>query len=283
MQGRWSTWFTAPEGNDSSYAIGEFAQQGSRVTGTFLTSTGDYRFLEGVITGDTLKLSTFDGSHAYLFTALVGDSSINNGVFYAGIKGLEHFTARKDEGAKLPDEKSLTTVKPDSAVLDFRFPDVNGNEVSIRDEQFRNKVVIVQISGSWCPNCMDETAYLSEWYRKNKGRGVEIIALAYERTPDPEKSKRGALSFIKRFDVTYPVLLTGVTPSDPQRTEKTLPQLTPLKGFPTTIFVDKQGRAREVHTGFTGPGTGEHYEAFKQNFNRLVAELLAEKPESPKA
>lgn len=278
VSGRWATYFTEPDGSDSSFAIGEFEQEGSRVTGTFLTSTGDYRFLEGVVKDDTLKLSTFDGSHAYLFTAKVeSDSTLSNGMFYAGISGKEIWTARKDTKAVLPDETTLNTIKPDSSVLDFRFPDVNGNEVSIRDERFRNKVVIVQLSGSWCPNCMDETAFLSDWYKQNKDRGVEIIALAYERTTDTEKSKKGAMSFIKRFDVTYPVLLTGVTPSDTLRTEKTLPQLTGIKGFPTTIFIGKNGKVKEVHTGFTGPGTGAHYETFKQNFNRLVDELLAEK------
>ncbi|WP_295117356.1 TlpA disulfide reductase family protein [uncultured Chitinophaga sp.] len=278
ISGRWPAYFTSPEGRDSSFAIGEFSQQGSRVTGTFLTSTGDYRFLEGVIAGDTLKLSTFDGSHAYLLTAKVeNDSTISNGIFYAGISGREIWTARKDDRAALPDERSLTTVKPDSTRLDFRFPDINGNQVSIRDDRFKGKVVIVQLAGSWCPNCMDETAYLSEWYRKNKDRGVEIVALAYERTTDEERSRRGALSFIKRFNLEYPVLLTGVTPSDKERTEKTLPQLTPVKGFPTTIFLDKTGKVREVHTGFNGPGTGVHYEEFQQNFNRLVDQLLAEK------
>lgn len=278
VTGRWSTWFTSPDGKDSSYAIGEFEQQGSVVTGTFLTSTGDYRFLEGVVSGDTLKLSTFDGSHAYLFTARIeNDSTLSNGVFYAGISGKENWSARKDDKAALPDETTLTTVKAGAAPFDFSFPDINGKQVAFHDEAFRGKVMIIQLSGSWCPNCMDETAYLSEWYKEHKNRNVGIVALAYERTPDFEKSKKGVQSFIKRFDITYPVLLTGVTPNDPQKTEKTLPQLTPIKGFPTTIFVDKKGKVREVHTGFNGPGTGAHYEEFKQNFNRLVDQLEAEK------
>ena len=82
--------------------------------------------------------------------------------------------------------------------------------------------------------------------------------------------------FLKRFDVQYPVLITGVTTSDPQRTEKTLPQLTAIKGFPTTIFVDRRGRVKEVHTGFSGPGTGEHYEQFKTDFNNLIDKMLKE-------
>ncbi len=275
VTGRWPTWFYDTPGKDSSFAVGEFEQTGSQVTGTFLTPSGDYRYLQGVVDGDTLKLSTFDGSHAYLFTALVeNDSTLSNGTFLAGITAKQQFSARKDSSARLQDATTLNTVKEPGATLDFKFPDLSGKPVSIKDERFKNKAVIVQISGSWCPNCMDETAYLSDWYKKNKDRGVEIVMLTYERTTDFEKSKKAAAGFAKKFDVTYPVLITGVTPSDPQKTEKTLPQLTGLKGFPTTIYLDRSGKVVEVHTGFNGPGTGAHYEEYKKEFNTLMDRLL---------
>lgn len=278
VNGRWATWFTTPGKNDSSYAVGEFKQQGNIVHGTFLTATGDYRFLEGIVDGDTLKLSTFDGSHAYYFTAQLNGSRLENGIFYAGIgDGKEYWTAVKDDKAALFDEKALASVKPGSGKLDFTFPDINGKKVSINDKRFQNKVVVITIMGSWCPNCMDETGFLADWYKQNKERGVEVIGLAYERTTDFAKSQKSLQGFLKRFDVNYPVLITGVTTSDPERTEKTLPQITKIKGFPTTIFVDKKGNVREVHTGFSGPGTGEHYEHFQKEFNSLVDQLLAEK------
>lgn len=275
ISGRWPTYFTKSGTTDSSFAIGEFEQKGNIVHGTFLTATGDYRFLQGVVDGDTLKLSTFDGSHAYLFTALIkNDSTLTDGVFLPGITNISYFTAKKDSSARLQDATALAGVKEPGAVLDFSFPDLEGQKISIRDERFKNKAVIVQLAGSWCPNCMDETAYLSEWYKQNKERGVEIIMLCYERTPDFERSKKAVQGFVKRFDVTFPVLLTGVTPSDPEKTEKTLPQLTGIKGFPTTIYVDKAGKVRTVHTGFNGPGTGVHFEEYKQEFNALMDELL---------
>jgi peroxiredoxin len=277
ITGRWATKFAAP-GRDSSFAIGEFKQKGNTVYGTFLTPSGDYRFLEGIVDGDTLKLSTFDGSHAYYFTALIKGNTLENGVFYAGIgDGKEGWTAVRDEKAVLPDERTLNTVKPGSSRLDFTFPDLKGKQVSINDKQFENKVVVITLMGSWCPNCMDETGFLAEWYKQNKSRGVEVIGLSYERTTDFEKSKKALEGFLKRFDVTYPVLVTGVTPGDPEKTEKSLPQLTGIKGFPTTIFIDKKGNVKEVHTGFSGPGTGTHYEDFKKEFNKLVDDLLAEK------
>ncbi|MFY0254232.1 TlpA disulfide reductase family protein [Chitinophaga sp. 30R24] len=280
VSGRWVTQFVSAKDKDKtpSTAIGEFKQSGNTVHGTFLTTTGDYRFLDGVMDGDTLKLSTFDGSHAYLFTALVGKDSITDGRFYAGIgDGLENWWAVKNDTATLPDERTIATMKPGEQQLNFSFPDLNGNKVSIKDDRFKNKVVIITLMGSWCPNCMDETGYLSNWYKKNKDRGVEVIGLAYERTTDFEKSRKSLESFLKRFDMQYPVLITGVTPADPEKGAKTLPQLTGIKGFPTTIFIDKKGNVAEVHTGFSGPGTGEHYEQFQADFNRLVNKLLEAK------
>jgi len=277
ITGRWSVYFK--EKNQSTEnAIGEFNQSGSSVTGTFLTTTGDYRFLEGVVDGDSLRLSTFDGGHAYYFTAKIDASDkISGGRFYSGATSREIWRAEKNERAALPDEFSLTTLKnPHNDRLNFTFKSIDGPMVSIKDNAFTNKVVIVQIMGSWCPNCMDETRFLSDYYKRNKDRGIEVIALAYERTTDFDESKKSLQSFKNRFDVTYPVLVTGVAVSDTSRTEKTLPQIKQIMGFPTTIYIDKKGRVRKISTGFNGPGTGDHYEIFKKEFNDLVNGLLRE-------
>ena len=137
-------------------------------------------------------------------------------------------------------------------------------------------MVIVQILGSWCPNCMDETAFLSEYYSKNNKKGVEVIGLAYERNDNFEESVKALAPFRKRFNVQYPFLITGVTPSDPQRVEKTLPQIDRISAFPTTLFLDKKGNVRKIHTGYDGPGTGKFYDQYKKEFDDLITELLNE-------
>ncbi len=276
VSGRWSAWFDESDGRME--AVGEFKQKGSRVTGTFLTTTGDYRFLEGVVDGDSLRLSTFDGGHAYYFTAKIkGPDKISGGMFYAGATSKESWAAEKNLHAALPDEYSLTRLKDKhQARLDFKFRSISGPMVSINDNRFKNKVVIVQIMGSWCPNCMDETRFLSSYYKKNHQRGVEIIALAYERTTNFKESKKSLGSFVNRFRITYPVLVTGVAVNDSLRTEKTLPQIDMIRAFPTSIFIDKKGLVRKIYTGFNGPGTGDHYEIFKKQFNELVDGLLKE-------
>ena len=276
ISGRWAVHFKGVD--DSTEAVGEFRQSGSQVRGTFLTPSGDYRYLDGVINGDTLKVSAFDGGHAYSFVSIVLDSDkMVGGFFYAGAKNIETWVAEKNEQAKLPDEFSLTRLKDSSnASLHFKFPDLNGHQVSLSNPLYKNKVIIVQILGSWCPNCMDETRFLSTWYIQNKQKGVEIIGLAYERTSSFANAKRLLQPFISRFNVTYPILATGVTVTDSFRTEKTLPEIQEIVGFPTTIFIDKKGLVRKIDTGFNGPGTGDHYEIYKKEFNELVDSLLKE-------
>jgi thiol-disulfide isomerase/thioredoxin len=147
---------------------------------------------------------------------------------------------------------------------------------SINDARFKNKIVVIQLMGSWCPNCMDESRFLKQFYKEYKSKGVEIIALAYEYSTDFNRSKASVQKFINRFQIQYPVLIAPATVSDVQKTEKTLPQLTTINFFPTTIFIDKTGTVRKIHSGFYGPGTGEYYEQFKSEFYRTIQSLLAE-------
>jgi hypothetical protein len=121
---------------------------------------------------------------------------------------------------------------------------------------------------------MDETAFLSEFYRNNKQRGVEVIGLAYEYSTDFERSRSSLRKFKDRFQVQYPLLITGVTVSDTLRTEKTLPQLTPIKAFPTTIFIGKDGKVAKIKAGFKGPGAGAYHEELKKEFTATIDQLL---------
>jgi thiol-disulfide isomerase/thioredoxin len=273
--GKWAVDFTG--NNRVTKAIGEFRQKGSRLTGTFLTASGDYRYLEGVVSGDSLFLSGFDGGHAFLFTAkLTNDSTISAGNFYSGASGTISWAGKKDDKVQLPDGYQQTHLREGESKLNFSFPSLAGDLVSINDLRYKNKVIVIQILGSWCPNCMDETEFLSNYYNRNKQKGVEVIGLAYERSTDFDKSKTALQRFEKRFNVQYPILITGVTVSDKQRTEKTLPQLTELKAFPTSIFIDKKGNVRKIYSGFSGPGTGQHYVNFQKEFDETINGLLAE-------
>ncbi len=276
ITGRWAVTFANSKTGELSVA--EFKQTGNKLTGTFLNATGDYRYLEGIATKDSLFLSCFDGGHAFLFTAKIkNDQTITNGLYYSGGTYKENWNAVKDAGAKVPMESVEMYVKPGEESLHFTFNDLSGKPVSISDERFKNKVVVIQLMGSWCPNCMDETAFLSEYYSKNKQRGFEVIALAYEYSTNLERSTKSLQKFQIRYNVQYTILNTGVTVGDSLRTEKTLPELTPIKFFPSSVFIDKKGKIRKLDTGFNGPGTGDHYLVYKKEFEELIDKLLLEK------
>jgi thiol-disulfide isomerase/thioredoxin len=280
ISGRYAVIFTRADGTQRR-SVAEFKQVKNKLTGTFLNPSGDYRFLEGIVTGDSLMLSCFDGSHAYYFGAKIKtDGSIEKGIYCSGPKYKESWTAVKDPNAQVESSGAMMYLKEGEERLNFRFPDLDSNMVSINDDRYRNKVVVIQIMGSWCPNCMDETAFLSEYYKKNRQRGVEVIGLAYEYTSDFRKAEKTLRKFQQRHKVDYPFLNTGVITSDTLRTEKTLPQMTAIKAFPTTIFVGRDGKVKKVHPGFAGPGTGEHHEQFKKEFDSTIEELLKQVADS---
>lgn len=276
VSGRWSVVFTKIDGKENN-AIAEFDQVGDSLKGTFLTATGDYRFLEGVVKNDSLVMSTFDGTHAFFFSAkIMHDGKIGRGVFASGPSYKETWVAVKDSLGSVDETKALMQLKGVENKLHFRFPDLDSNLVGIADERFRNKVVVVQIMGSWCPNCMDETAFLSEYYSKNESKGVEIIGLAYEYINDFSIARKNLMRFKNKFNVQYPMLITGVTSADSLRTEKTLPEMTEIKAFPSMIMIGKDGTVRKTHAGYAGPATGIHHEAFKKKFQEDIDVLLSE-------
>ena len=275
ISGNWETIFNANSEDDKYIAKGVFKQNGNKVTGTFRTTTGDYRYLEGVLNGNQLQLSTFDGAHAFLFTAEVKDSTMT-GVFYSGNHWKEPFTAKRNDTFKLPDANQLTYLKEGFDLVAFSFPDEKGNMVSLNDDRFKDKVVLIQIMGTWCPNCLDESKYYSEFYKDNKDLDLEIVALAFEYVKTPEKAFNNIKRLKRDVGIEYPVLLAQYGSSSKVKANKKLPMLNHVLSYPTSVFIDKRGDVRKIHTGFNGPATGEKYIEFKKEFEGFVGELLKE-------
>lgn len=278
VSGSWAAYFPG-EMKDTSKAIGLFDQNGDQLTGTFMTPSGDYRYLQGVVSGDTMKLTGFDGCHALLFTAIIDSTDhLSRGKLYSINSPVAPWYAEKKVFDSLPSAYAVSNIKPGTVKLRFRLKDMLTNkEVSIADSAFLGKVVVIQILGSWCPNCLDETKFFTQYYKENHQRGVDFIGVDFERTADFGKSKEAMQSFFDHFDISYPVLFSGVAASDPDLTQKVFPDL-PVKinAFPTTIFVDKQGYVRKIHSGINGPATGKYYDQFKEEFKDIVNGLLAE-------
>lgn len=287
-EGKWEVSFS-PGTPDSSKAIGQFHYRPASnvVEGTFRTETGDYRYLEGVELGGGLMLSCFDGSHAFLFTAEYNGSAIVKGMFYSGNSWSEPWTGRRNASFELRDPEKLTYLKDPNQVIDFSFKNSSEQTVSLSDARYRNKVVIVQIMGSWCPNCMDETAYLAQLYKQYTQKGIarfdsttekherhiiEVIGLAYERTSDPEKAKNNIKRLKERFGVNYEILITGLAGKD--KASQSLPFLNGIMAFPTTLILNKEHKVVSVYTGFNGPATGKAYDDYVEKTEKLIKSLL---------
>lgn len=273
VTGRWEVVFIDDEGNEGA-AIGEFDQQGSKLSGTFLTPTGDYRYLEGEVDNRSLRLSTFDGAHAYVFTATMDEFGVLKGDFWSGDRWHERWRARRNFDAELPDAYELTHLKPGYETLEFSFPDLEGEPVSLADPKYRGQVVLVTLAGSWCPNCADEAEFLSGYYRENRDRGLEIITLLFEHVKDFEQAAALGRELVEKHAIDFDVLVAGY--SDKADAAEALPMLEHVLAYPTMIFIDRAGKVRSIHTGFSGPGTGGHYLEFIREFTELMDELLAE-------
>lgn len=275
FEAKWEVTFS-PNTKDSSKAIGVFnhLEQTNQVTGTFLTETGDYRYLEGVQIGNQLTLSAFDGSHAYLFIVEKNGDQLINGKFFSGDSYQEEWIAKKNAEFNLTNPNEITFLKNKTDKINFEFPNLSKNKISLLDKKFINKPIIIQVMGSWCPNCMDESVYLSDLYNRFQKNGLEIIALAFEKTDDFDKAKNQLLRFKKRLRIEYDILITQKIGK--AHASEVLSALNKISAFPTTIFLNKAHQVVKVHTGFNGPATEMLFENFKTETEILILKLLNE-------
>src|SRR5690606_8348836 len=164
-----------PGYGDTTFKVCESTQNGNSISGTFLTNYGDCRFFSGEMNKNNIFLSVFEASGATLFTGTVQNVLISNGKLYSGPSYQADWSAKRDVDAMLADAFSLTFLKKGYTTIDFRFPDLQGDNISPADDRYRGKVIIIQFLGSWCPNCMDETAYLSPLYDNYEEKGLAVI------------------------------------------------------------------------------------------------------------
>ena len=210
MSGRWAVNLIDDHGK-AELAVGEFSQSNDVLTGTFLTDTGDQRFLAGQVRGDEMYLSTFDGGHVFLYQAKLGADGSLTGDYWSGLTYHEKWTARRDPGAALPNAYSLTAMRPGAKQFDFAFPDLTGNLITSKDAQFRGKVLIVVLAGSWCPNCHDEAAFLAPLYKDYRAQGLEIVSLMFEHFGDFPRAAEATQRFRQNYGIDYTTLIAGIS------------------------------------------------------------------------
>lgn len=251
-------------------------QSGPDVSGAILRVDGDSGTLEGGYNDGKFVLNHFDGARAVqliLKPAADGtlDASLSALHGFSEMKAVRAAEARA-KGLPAPTDANLhTTVKDPNAPFPFSFPDLNGRLVSNTDERFRGKVVLIVITGSWCPNCHDEAPFLEKAYEKYHGLGLEVVALSFEEADQLQNPTR-LRALIKEYGIKYTVLLGGET--DSAKTKLT--QALNWDAWPTTFFVGRNGLVRAVHAGFPGPGSGELYKQETEEFTDRLEKLLAE-------
>lgn len=265
LSGKWETYF----GEDTIPSVGIFKQTGHHVSGTFLSETGDHRWLEGIASGDSLKLSTFDGAHAWLYLAQIKNDSIT-GNYYSGAHYKTSLRSIRNPDIKLRHPDSITYVDGE---INFNLPLIpDGRLFSLNNDEIKGKVVILQIMGSWCPNCMDETEFLSGLYNKYKSSGLEIIGITFERNDNMETVNANISRIRKKYNISYPIVFGGTTGQG--KVESALPFLKNFISYPTSVTLNKNGKVARVHSGFSGPATGEVYNAFTIDFEKNIVNLL---------
>ena len=258
---------------DNWPAVGLFKQNGDKLTGTFLTETGDYRYLEGNVFGDRLYLSCFDGAHAFVFTAkITGDSLL--GKFYSGASYQTDWKGIGNADAAIGDPNKLTYLIDNSYDLSkIKFKALFLGNKKIK---FKNKpLTVIQIMGSWCPNCLDETNYFKVLHQKYKDRGLQIMALGFESQKTTRKRKKHLKRFKEKAGIPYPVYLAGN--ASKKEASQIFSMLNGISSFPTTLFVNQKGEILHIHTGFYGPGTGIYYERYKKETEGLIQKSLSKK------
>jgi thiol-disulfide isomerase/thioredoxin len=269
LSGRWKTYFS-PNTKNEEIAIGVFSSNSTHLTGTFLTETGDYRFLEGETDRDNMFLSCFDGSHAFFFEAYIKNDSLK-GKFYSGSHYTTDWIATKDENFTLRNPDSLTyLVKTED--FKFKVKDLENKDFTFSSENYKNKVCIIQIMGTWCPNCIDETRFLKEMYEKYHEKGLEIISVCYESPSVYEEQVQKVNLMKKRLNLDFTFLIGGQ--ANKALASEHFSMLNQIISYPTAIFLDKNGRVVKIHTGFNGPGTGEIYTEFVKETEELIISLL---------
>jgi thiol-disulfide isomerase/thioredoxin len=270
--GRWKVLFEPGTPNEE-VLVGVFQQEmNGRIFGSFLSETGDYRYLHGFAANGKLHLQTYTGYWAFVVEADLNGSNEMSGVFYSGGKSRSPFKAIKDETVQLRDESSLTyLIKRDEPVLLKDLIKMNGRKTTI-DLAAEKQLTLIQIMGTWCPNCLDETKLLQELQSEYGSKGLRVVALAFEVGADTKKQRARLKNWMKSMNVNYPVYLAGTSSKD--EASARFPMLNGIMSFPTALLVDQQGKIIAIHTGFSGPATGEAYTDLVKKYKQEIENAL---------
>jgi thiol-disulfide isomerase/thioredoxin len=265
LTGNWQTKFDDAE--EPFDAIGEFQQTGNKLLGTFRTETGDFRYLEGTVQKNKFYLSCFDGAHSFLIEGKILDKDNIVGTFKSGLTYKTTFTSKRSNTPSLKDPNAMTK-NIGNENMNFTLKNPEGKTINLNNPEYKGKGKVIQILGTWCPNCKDETIFLKEFAEKNPN--IAVIGLAFERGNDIAEANKTLTKYKKVMQVPYELVYAGK--ADKVIVTKIFPQLDKIYSFPTTIFVDKNNKIQGIYTGFNGPATSQ-YDSYKKEFDLKAKSL----------
>src|SRR5262249_39349703 len=145
-------------------------------------------------------------------------------------------------------------MKNPNAEFAFSGVSLSGETVRYTDDRFKGKALIVDIMGTWCHNCLDESPVLQRLQDEFGKDGLEIVGLSFEISGDAELGRKNLQLYKERFGLTYMLLFCGSLDDDNVK-KQIHSQLDNFFAYPTAIFIDKTHKVRAIHSGFKGPGT----------------------------
>ena len=266
FSGNWHVVFNPRADNrfDSEMMID---QNNKNIGGTLRTETGDYGFMQGVSDGKRLSMSNFNGYRAYMIDGQIQNDTIN-GYMYRGNYDAIPFKAYKDANFNLSDPYELTKMKQGYDDFVFNFENINGEFISNTDKKFKDKIVLIQLMGTWCPNCLDESRYLSKLVENLDD--VMLVSIAFEYAKEKKQALNNLRKLKSRLNIEYDLLLAQYGSSSKINAAEKLISLDTVISYPTLIIVDKDKRVGRIHTGFNGPATGNKFEYFKKDFEEYL-------------
>ena len=272
LLGSWDAWFIT-DGRRSPRVF-EFRNGAEGLEAAFIANSGDYGLFWGGAVGDSFHVARFDGTFVYLLAGRQ-DGDTLRGVFHAGVRTQTPFVAARSSGA--PHLVPPTALTSADTVDQFRFsfPDLEGRQVTESDSRLKGRVVLVDIFGSWCSSCHDAMPDLLKFYRTYRAQGLEIVGFGYEVSADSTEANRQIRRFQAKFAIPWLLLRSGINVVE--ETAATLPQLRGFTAYPTTIFIGRDGRIRQVYAGFRGPASGAQHARQLADFRAIIELLLAER------
>jgi thiol-disulfide isomerase/thioredoxin len=260
--------------NGSEKAIGIFQQNGAQIEGTFRTETGDYRFLSGGVVNGTMRLSCFDGVHAFLFEAQATTGNGLSGTFYSGMRYQAAWTGVLNPNAELTSPYSISRPLTERAPLILEVKNFRGKKRTLDQRFFQGKPSVVQIMGTWCPNCLDETRYFMDLKEKDDFKSVRFVMVGFENGANDKDRLQRLKKYARKIDLNYGFYLGGEAST--KQAGIVFSALNGVYSFPTTLFLNGKGEIVQVHSGFDGPGTGVHFTHLQQTTEALLRKLLEE-------